>query len=252
MSEPVLASGFPAGEAIVAAAALIAAALAAWTAERRLKITLAAQQEQHRAELAHDREMRDLDEMRQTLDAVSSHLALVRRSGHKFLSAAKAEDTERWKPSSAIEDTRQRFENEIAAVRESYERLVVRLGRDDGLVMCVGLIDMAVAPIAEVINELPDPETRAEALSAIDEFLAAAGYYAGVFTGIARVRFSSQFSDEDSPSQFFDSLREGLEKKDDETSLMILHAFQKLMDESDEQEGEEEGIHEASIPASSE
>jgi hypothetical protein len=105
-------SDFPGGAAIIAAAAVVAAGIAAYTAQRRLV-----------AQLGHDRGMRDLEELRQILDE-AAHLAAkaVGQTENAFFS---------------IQNYEQGQDDEVRAAKQlveemgaMHQRLRLRLGGD--------------------------------------------------------------------------------------------------------------------------
>lgn len=242
-------SGFPVGETIVGAAAVGAALLTAWMAERRLKMTLKEERARHTAELAHDREMRDLDELRSTLDDIGSRLAAIRFTGLELAKALTASAGSSG-AGDKLEGLTVQFDKEAVAIRSRYERLALRLGGFDPLCVCLAAADEACSRIQD--SAAAPEEDEAGGNSDIYRLAAAIAYFAGVFGGTARARFANQFGDEEGFDDFRVSLRELLEERNRDVELELLTAVEGVMGVGPAAAGEEvaAAVSETSDPPS--
>lgn len=220
-------SGFPVGETIVGAAAVGAALLTAWMAERRLNMTLKEERARHTAELAHDREMRDLDELRSTLDDIGSRLAAIRFTGLELEEALPAPASS-GAAANKLEALSVQFDREAVAIRSRYERLALRLGGFDPLCVCLAAADEACGRIQDAAAAARKGG-EADGNPNIARLAAAVAFFAGVFGGTARVRFANQFGDEEGFDDFRVSLREMLEERDRDVELELLTSVESVM-----------------------
>lgn len=154
---------------LLAGAAVFAAAVAAWTANRRIDKQLAAEAKRLDKQLAHDRWMRELDELRQLVDdAAACGLAAARSVG-----AYRDEGREALHDSSGrlprLSGTeREAATKQVAAMRGFIERFEVRFGRGHEIPELYSAFEASLDEAIDLIDaESPSRETLQSAAGAL-------------------------------------------------------------------------------------
>jgi hypothetical protein len=160
------------GEILLAVGAVIAALLAswiaAWTADRRLTQTLTAESERLEDQLAHDRKMRDLEEIRAVLDdaAIAISNAIDDTIKARTRLQLTPETPEDWAEAQA---QLRAARTSVFALGGIHQRLALRLGRDYPVCLMFLSVQEALAEKVGALGPGTRPLTAAD-LTQIDRW----------------------------------------------------------------------------------
>jgi hypothetical protein len=179
---------------LIAGAAVIAAALAAWTANRRIDKQLDEESGRLDRQLAHDRKMRDRDALRQMLDdalrAVGEGIEVLEESARERSDGYGLEGEVKLQWGKALDqatsELKSRARRNWVRVHAEAARLRLRFGTEHDIMKCYeGMIMMlGGAGDAEFdsrkLRQLWAHERRVELDEAISEFVRVCRPYVGV------------------------------------------------------------------------
>ena len=179
---------------LIAGAAVVAAALAAWTANRRIDKQLDAESSRLDRQLAHDRKMRDRDALRQMLDdalkAIGEGIEVLEESARERSDGYGLEGEAKLQWGNALDEMtselKSRARRNWVRVHGEAKRLRLRFGADHDVMKCYEGLVMMLGEAGDTefdnrrFRRLWARERRVELDEVISEFVRICRPYVGV------------------------------------------------------------------------